>query len=94
MIVGVILEVAEAVIAIAQIGGDSNGYANFFARDAAVQGKGGNVWAAMFPNSASVTTRMVSMGLSFFISICVICWEKGKAQQQFSCFHFFRKKCD
>ena len=43
MIVGVILEVAEAVIAIAQIGGDSNGYPNFFARDAAVQGKGGNV---------------------------------------------------
>ena len=67
MIVGVILEVAEAVIAIAQIGGDSNGYPNFFARDAAVQGKGGNVWAAMFPNAASVTTRMVSMCLNVSI---------------------------
>lgn len=89
MIVGVILEVAEAVIAIAQIGGDSNGYPNFFARDAVVQGKGGNVLAAMFPNAASVTTRMVSMCLNVFISICVICWDKGKAQQQFSCFHFF-----
>ena len=89
MIVGVILEVAEAVIAIAQIGGDFNGYPNFFARDAATQGRVGTFWADMFPNAASVTTRMVSMCLSVFISICVICWDKGKARQQFSCFHLF-----
>lgn len=67
MIVGVILEVAEAVIAMAQIGGDFNGYPNFFAREAAVQGRVGTFWADMFPNAASVTTRMVSMCLNVSI---------------------------